>query len=331
MSNNYFNPNHVLSYNKAINFIVALRGYGKTYSTKKHSVNRFIKKGEQFIYIKRFKTDFVDIETFFDGVSSEFPDHELSVKGKTFICDGNVCGYAIPLSTWQSRKSAEFTHVTTIIFDEFIKEKDMSHYLPNEVNAFLNLLDTIVRNRDNWNVFMLGNAVTLANPYFLYFNLFPKKDQEIYRSGEILVNIPKAEKFINERKNTKMGRVMQDTEYENFALYNEWKEDGEAFIEKRTPQSKYYGTILVNGIDMGIWYDKYKKVLYLSKKANNKHSLYIVTKRDDFSEGKILVTNHKNHYITNKLVLAYKNNQLRFDDIYCRSLGYEMLKQIKTY
>ena len=58
--------------------------------------------------------------------------------------------------------------------------------------------------------------------FFMYFKLFPKKGQEIYRKGEFLVNIPKAHIFQEYRKNTAMGRIMAGTQYEQFSLYNEW-------------------------------------------------------------------------------------------------------------
>lgn len=328
--NLYFDPSTVLSHGKHINIIVALRGYGKTYGTKRFAVNRHIKHGEEFVYIKRHKNDLNKLENFFTTLQKEFPDNVLTVKGKTFFCDGVVCGHAIPLSSWQKMKSAEFPNVSTIIVDEFIKEKDLSYYLPNEVESFLNLLDTIVRNRENFWVFLLGNAVTMANPYFLYFKLFPKKGDQIYKKGEILVHIPEAEKFQEHRKDTAMGRIMQGTNYENYALFNEWKEDNEAFVEQRTPNSKYVCTFEINHKTLGLWFDKKKNLLYLSGKVNEKHKMYIVTNKDVYEEGRVLVTNFKQHYHTLKLGNAFLKGQLRFDDIYIREYGYDLLKELKV-
>lgn len=140
MENIYLDVNKLLTYGLHINIIVALRGYGKTYGTKKFAINRHIKHGEEFIYIKRHRQDLSaeNLASFFNSVSKEFPGHQFSIKGKTFYCDGNIIGRAIPLSQWQKLKSTEFPNVTSIIFDEFIKEKDLSHYLPNEVESFLN-------------------------------------------------------------------------------------------------------------------------------------------------------------------------------------------------
>ena len=330
MKDLYLNVNHLLSYGLKVIIIVALRGYGKTYGTKKFAINRHIKHGEEFIYIKRHKTDLQNLDTFFDSLQKEYPEHVFTVKGKNFFCDNVLCGRAVPLSSWQKMKSSEFPNVTVIIFDEFIKEKDLSYYLPNEVENFLNILDTFIRNRDDVWVFMLGNAVTMANPYFLYFNRYPKKGEEIYKKGEILVNIPKAEKFTKVKENTFIGRLTKGTSYAEFALYNEWKEDNEAFVEKRTKQSKYVCTFEINGKLLGMWYDKNRNLLYLSNKHNAKHSVHIVTKKEAYQEGKILVSGFKNHYHTLKLGNAFLKGQLRFDDIYVREYGYELMKNLKV-
>lgn len=332
LENLYLNINRLLSYACKIIIVVALRGYGKTYGAKKFAIQRHLKHGEEFIYIKRHKDDLSadNLSTFFETLQEEFPDHEFIVKGKTFWCDGNLFGRAIPLSTWQKMKSTEFPNVTVIIFDEFIKEKDLSHYLPNEVESFLNLLDTIVRNRENFWVFMLGNAVTMANPYFMYFKLFPKKGQEIYRKGEFIVNLPKAEHFQDFRKQTAMGRIMAGTNYERFSLYSEWKDENEAFIEKRTPQSKYVATFNTQDRVLGLWFDKHQNLLYLSKKHNMVHKNYIVTKKENYKEGRTLVTNFKQEYYSQKLGSAFLKGQLRFDDIFVREIGYELLKELKV-
>ncbi|MCG5559890.1 phage DNA encapsidation protein, partial [Klebsiella pneumoniae] len=95
------------------------------------------------------------------------------VKGREFHVDGKLAGWAIPLSTWQSEKSNAYPNVTTIIFDEFIREKDKTGYLANEAEALLNLMDTVFRGRDNVRCVCLSNAVSVVNPYFLYFNLVP--------------------------------------------------------------------------------------------------------------------------------------------------------------
>lgn len=53
----YYNYNKILSYNAFINILIGERGVGKTYGASKMVVNKFIKKNEQFAYIRRYKSD----------------------------------------------------------------------------------------------------------------------------------------------------------------------------------------------------------------------------------------------------------------------------------
>ena len=58
----YWDINKSLSYNALFNFIVGNRGAGKTYGSKKYVINRFLKYGEQFVYIRRFKDELKKIK-----------------------------------------------------------------------------------------------------------------------------------------------------------------------------------------------------------------------------------------------------------------------------
>ena len=173
---NFYSYDKILSYNAMINVLIGERGVGKTYGAKVFALNRFLKKGEQFVYLRRYKSELTESvgsekkQKFFNQVMQEFPDQELKNTSSTLLCDNKICGYAMPLSTAHILKSASYDKVKTIIFDEFIIDKGVYHYLSNEVDQFLDLLETVGRLR-NIRIFMLGNAISSTNPYFVYFNL----------------------------------------------------------------------------------------------------------------------------------------------------------------
>ena len=100
----YYDYSKILSYKAVFNFIIGARGCGKSYGAKKMLIKKFIKTGQQFIYLRRFKIELQKVSTWFDDVSAEFPDHEFKVKGKTFYIDGKLAGWAIALSTSQIEK-----------------------------------------------------------------------------------------------------------------------------------------------------------------------------------------------------------------------------------
>ena len=53
----YYNYNKILTYNALLNFLIGERGVGKTYGAVKFVTKQFIKKNEQFAYIRRYKSD----------------------------------------------------------------------------------------------------------------------------------------------------------------------------------------------------------------------------------------------------------------------------------
>ena len=110
-------------------------------------IQKFLKKKEQFAYIRRYKPEIKKaVPNFFQALqnNNEFKEHNLYTKGNNFYCDNEICGYAMTLSTAQDLKGTSFSKVTNIIFDEFIiEEGQKKYYLQNEVLIFLNLLETI--------------------------------------------------------------------------------------------------------------------------------------------------------------------------------------------
>lgn len=326
----YYNPNKMLSYNRILNFVIGARGIGKSYSMKVHPIKRFLKYGEQFIYVRRYKGELKKITNYFNDVMKEFPEHDFKVKGRELYIDGKLFGWAIPLSAWQSEKSNAYPNVTTIIFDEFIREKDKSGYLPNEVGALLNLMDTVFRTRENVRCICLSNSVSVVNPYFLYFNLVPNINKRFNAYDNIVVEIPESKDFADERRKTKFGNLIDGTEYGGMSLDNNFVNDSDTFIGKRSKDSKFVFSIVYNGMTMGIWVDLNQKLMYLSNEYDPKTRLVFALTTEDLSEQTLLMTTWKNNYHLGKMVNAFKNGVLRFDNQVLRTVGYEMFKKMRV-
>lgn len=327
----YYNPNKMLSYNRILNFVIGARGIGKSFAMKEYPIKRFVRHGEQFIYVRRYKPELKKVGNYFDDVAFKFPKNELKVKGRNFIIDGKQAGWAIPLSAWQSEKSNAYPNVTTIVFDEFIREKDNSHYLPNEVEALLNLMDTVFRNRDNVRCVCMSNAVTVVNPYFLYFDLVPDVTKRFNAYRDILIEIPDSRDFSAERRKTRFGSLIENTEYGEMSLDNKFVNDSTVFIEKRTKESRFQFTIIYQGMTMGIWVDVDKGLMFMSNDhdPSSRHTFALST--DDLNENTLLMTSWRKNFYLNKLVSAFKNGFLRFDNQVLRNLGYEMFKKMNIH
>jgi hypothetical protein len=326
----YYNPNKMLSYNRVLNFIIGARGIGKSYSMKKYPIQRFLKHGEQFIYLRRYKDELKKIPNYFNDIMTAFPDHTFKVKGRQFFIDDKLAGWAIPLSTWQSEKSNAYPKVSTIIYDEFIREKDNSGYIPNEVNALLNLMDTVFRDRENCRCICLSNAVSVVNPYFLYFNLIPNTKKRYNAYESILIEIPDSKDFANERRKTRFGALIDGTDYGEMSLDNAFVNDSQVFIEKRTKDSKFIFGVVYQGMNMGIWVDVDKGLMYLANEYDPSSKLLFALTKDDMSENALMLDGWKNNYYLKKLVSAFTKGYLRFDSQVLRNVGYEMFKKMNV-
>lgn len=322
----YYSPSKLLSYNRVLNFVIGARGVGKTYGWTEHVIKRFLNKGEQFIYLRRYKTELQDIDTFFNAIiaSGKYDDHRFEVKGKDFYIDDTLAGYAIPLSIAVQKKSVSYPVVTTIIFDEFLIEKGNIPYITNEPSKLLNFMDTVIRNRDDCNVVCLSNAVTVANPYFLYFKIDLNIGEEFTAYPDFLVQIPKTAKFTNERQKTRAGRLFRHTPYGSFALDNEFVGDNTDFIGKRTPYAKFMGCVRYNKLVIGFWLDYQAGYIYANSEYDPSAKPIAINK-DDHGESTYMIDNWKNSPILNMIVRAYKQGYLLFEDQPVKHTCYDML------
>lgn len=259
----YLNYNKVTILDVLFYFIVGARGIGKTYGAKKLVIESFLQNKEQFVYVRRYKNELKDIKLFFSDISQEYEDVSFSVKGKEFYINDELAGFAIPLSTSQQKKSVSYNKVSKIIFDEFILDKGNIHYLANEVEIFLELYSTISRDRD-CKVFFLSNALSLINPYFVYFNVLEIKDG-INKYGDIIIYKPDMGEFKTHMSNTRFGKLINGTSYYNYAVNNEFLRDDYTKIRSRLSTSKFICRLFIYGKYYGLWLDD----TYIISEKNN--------------------------------------------------------------
>jgi hypothetical protein len=324
----YYDPNKLLSYNRILNCCIGARGIGKSYGFKKHVVNRFLKHGKQFIYLRRYKGELTKLPQFFNDIKNEFPNTEFKVKGRQLFINGKQAGWGIPLSAWQSEKSNAYPDVETILFDEFIREKDNSGYLPNEVPALLNFMDTVFRERENVRCVCLSNAVTIVNPYMIYFGIIPDIKKRFNAYESIVVEIPDSKDFSDARRQTKFGKLIDGTEYGEMALDNTFTNDSQVFIDKRSKNSRFICSVVYNGMTFGIWVDSDIGLMYLSTEYDPSSKLVFAMTTEDLDENTMLMSSWKNNYYLVKMVSAFKKGYLRFDNQVVRNIAYELFKRM---
>lgn len=311
----WYSLHKVLSYNCLFNFIIGNRGGGKTFDSKSWGIRDFLKTGKQFIYLRRYKTEFDDFKNFFADVMNQFPDVEFEVKGKTLYINGKVAGYGVALSTALTKKSVAYPNVNKIIFDEFVIDSKFIHYMDNEAVAFLEFYETVARMRDDVRVVFLSNAVSVVNPYFTYWKIKPNPQKPFSRFGHLIVEIYKDDAFVNAKKQTRFGQIIDGTKYGDYAIDNVFLKDNKNFVEKRTPFSKYQFSIRFNGIDYGFWIDFTEGIIHVSNDIDPYGVHKFVISNDDHDINLMLVKSaNKNHYLKTSID-AYKLGKMRFKDM----------------
>lgn len=203
----YYSLKNILKTNSTYNIIIGERSNGKTYACLKHGIEQYFKDGSQMAIVRRWQTDIRGnrASEIFKALLSNDEVYKISdgkyqgihyYGGKFYLCnygdngkaiynDNDVIAYPFSLSDTEHNKSISYPNIRTIIFDEFLTRQV---YLPDEFILFMNTISTIVRNRTDVKIFMLGNTVNKYSPYFDEMGLRNVSKQEqgtidIYKYG----------------------------------------------------------------------------------------------------------------------------------------------------
>lgn len=314
----YYDLTKILSYNAFLNFLIGERGVGKTYSTSKFVTKQFIKKGEEFAYIRRYKTELKkSVSKFFEPLiaNNEFEGHSLITRGDKFYIDDKLAGYSMTLSTAQDLKSTNFSNVKYIIFDEFIIEEGQKHYLKNEVENFLGLVETIARMRDV-KIFMLANAVTIANPYFIFFDISLPYNTDIktYKDGLILVQYMYNEEYRRAKKESKLGRLTEGTEFSKYAIENNFRLDNKDFIEHKSGTSRFCFAIKYRDQIYGVWFDYNIGKIFVSNDYDESGQIFACT-LEDHTPNTMMINAMKSYTAWKTFIQNYKLGNVYYESI----------------
>lgn len=191
-------------------FIIGERSNGKTYSVKMEMLKKHAESNEveQSALLRRWDEDFKGIRganMFSDIVENGELQKLFNDKYDTIVYyrhawylakkDENTgkpqkavepfC-YAFSITAMEHDKSTSYPRVTIVLFDEVLTRKQ---YVPDEFILFMNCLSTIIRERDNVTVYMLGNTISHFSPYYGEMGLkhirqMKQGDIDVYKYGE---------------------------------------------------------------------------------------------------------------------------------------------------
>lgn len=206
MKQKYYTLNNILQKNAQYNVIFGERSNGKTYSVLKYGIEKNVETGKQMAIVRRWRDDFTGKRglTMFDSLV-ENREIEKATKGewsgvyyyglRWYFCryedDKRIINdvpfaYGFSITAMEHDKSTSYPNITTVLFDEFLSR---TAYIPDEFILFMNVLSTIIRNRTNVTIFMLGNTINKYCPYFKEMGLKHVKemkagDIDVYKYGD---------------------------------------------------------------------------------------------------------------------------------------------------
>lgn len=334
----YWDCHDLLTRNGMFNFAIGGRGTGKTYDAKYKRIKHFLKTGKRFIYLRRYKTEFEDKDKFFADIVDNFPEHEFDVRGMTgFIRLASdeeknphkwvpLC-YFVTLANALTKKSVPYPDVDMIIFDEFIIDKGSLHYCSNEVKQFLDFYNTVDRFEDRCRVLFLANAVTLTNPYFIYWRLKPRKEKRFCSAagGTVVCEMVQSEKFRAKVDQTKFGQLIKGTAYYDYAVGNSFRDDNDSFISKKTEESQFYYAIKFDGRSVGVWVDYEEGNYYVCGKIP-KNARVITLTKDDMQPNLVMI--ERNSVYMRSLKRMYMQGSVFFDSIETREFTHSILSYL---
>lgn len=347
----WYTPNKQLTYNRIFNFAVGVRGGGKTFNSIKHCIEKFLKDGSEFIYLRRRQVHLDDAcngskgsgDLFADiRAKGYFSDHELKVVadksgGYNFYCDGKVMGYGKALSTSGGRRSTSKPNVKRMIYDEFLIDNSVGsneRYLNNgdEMFIFSNFYETIARGRDIPVIF-IGNAFSMVNPYFLALNIRISDiiDNKIYKGKSWTVTFWKDPDFIAEREKTQFFQATQGTKFSNHAFGNTFYLDRNDFIKKRPKDSEHQFSLVYMGKSYGVWVDWEQGAYYVSSKgATTTRDKTISMSLSDNKPNNVSIRRYRNLPFMKAFRMASENNSVFYDSQEAYNSMNEMVYLLKT-
>lgn len=146
-------------------------------------------------------------------------------------------GYGVALSTFSGLRGVDFSDVDTIVFDEFIPERQVRK-IKSEGRVFLNMYETVNRNRELQGeppvkVLLLANSISMASEILLEMGAVPTmasmilKDQHraTIKERGLYIELIDSKKLAEVKEQTALYRLTKGSEFTKEAIMNRFTSD----------------------------------------------------------------------------------------------------------
>lgn len=253
----FYSMRPLLSYNMHVNIIIGARGYGKTYSVKRHCLKKFIHKEIKTVWVRDTedaKKELCDNggQKFFKDVPlmelKDYKEGEIK-KGQIYV-NGQEMGSVLPASTFQRQKGNSFQDCKIVMYDEFIRE--IGRFNKNTVWETVNTFSTILRTRTDAKIFMTANALDPGDS-FLQFLGVELKGFGFYTNKEKSVVIHYADssaKFIKKASEGIVGKLIMNTPLEENLIESKFMNKSDLTFDKLPAKCRL--VCIIQGFAQGV-------------------------------------------------------------------------------
>lgn len=339
----FYNPTKLLSYGKPWNFSLGIRSIGKSTGFALFFLHDFIKNGHMFVYMRRDKDELHETcRNYFDTAADILRDHGFTIDdfhyhGGKYYLNGELCGYAVPLSTQQKLKSNNYSQVWWILYDEFmVMPGNTRGYLGGrgnsmaEVDALTSFYQTVDRGkgrafRNETRVVFVGNAGTLYNPFFV------KEEIDKYLRPDTKYLAPKKGIYVlevtRETEATKhikesYGYKMSTERTKAYAFENEFADTfgADAFIDREpSGQRRPLCNLIYENDVYGVYMYERAGYLYIGHRpCQGRKELALTT--EDHRPNYLLMRNYRQDPAALLIKDMYDKGAIRFADNKCKMI-----------
>lgn len=303
---------------------------GKTTYFGRYCINRFKNHGEKFALLYRFGYELDDCaDKFFKDIGRLFfNDSIMTSKRKAkgvyheLFLDDESCGYAIALNYADQIKKMShlFSDVTRILFDEF--QSETNHYCDNEVEKLLSLHTSIARGQGEQTrfvpVIMLGNAVTIINPYYVELGISERlNDQTNFLKGDgFVLEQGYVDSASEAMKDSGFNRAFSRNKYVAYSSENIYLNDNKTFVEKPSGSNRYLATLRYKGTDYALREYAQAGVIYCDDKADSTHQFKVTVTTDDHQINYVMLK--RNDIFLSNMRYYFERGCFRFKDLRCK-------------
>lgn len=338
MSEQFYNGNTLLNKKDLtgaqpeIYICTSNRNAGKTTFFSRYLVDSYLKKGEEFAVLYRYKDDIKGADNKFFHDIQELFYKDLEMYGKAeenglfmrLFINGNTCGYALPINKADKlkRNSHLFSHVEHIFFDEF--QSEFNDYCPSEITKFISLHTSIARGQGKAvrrvPVYLVGNPVTMLNPYYAEFGVAKRLDKKTkFLRGNGWVMEQGFNHYVAEQqKLSAFNRAFENHEYVSYASEGTYLNDSDAFIEAPSGNSSYFMTLLYKGKNYGI--RKYVKqgIVHCGHKPDMSSHVRLSATTDSHTTNYVMLKTFA--ILIDELRFYFQRGAFRFEDLECKNV-----------